>query len=252
MGYNWQEINDRLLKAVKPSCNAVAVKFIKTKEQLDAIKYKRYWRQPDACVCKLMNLATYLEAAFVLEAEYAGGHCADMHGFRKREEIFKKGIDLNSDPIKWHGIREDSEAHMLAAECELPTEDHIAIVAAPMYLGAIEDPDCIVISSEPCAAFHVLAGLIEKDWHEINFTFRGESTCAETWDHTYTTGLPGLSLGCRGDICEGGLNRHEVRYSISVEDLLKALEGMDRLASDGITYPYLPNGVVVPSELPTE
>ena len=252
MAYNWKEINDRLVASVAPSCHAIALKWIRTPEELKAIPGIRFWREPDSCVCKLLNLATYLDVPFVLESEYTSGHCADMHGLRERGYDFKNGIDLNSDPIKWHGLQEDSKAHMLAAEKDLPTEDHIALVAAPIYLGAIEEPDAIVISCEPCAAFHVLASLVEKDFKEINFTFRGESSCAEAWNHTYTTGEPGLSLGCRGDICQGGLNRHEVRFSISAADLVKALDGADRLASDGITYPYYPDGVVVPSELPAE
>ena len=250
--YNWKEINDRLVRAIRPSCNAVAFKYIKTPEQLKAVPGLRYWREPDSCVCKLIGLAAYLDAPFALEATYSSLHCADMNGLKKRGYEWENGIDLNSDPIKWHGLQADSAAHMRATAADLPSEDHIALVAAPLALGAVEDPDCIIISCDPGAAFHVLAALVEKDWREITFTFRGESSCAETWDHTYVTGEPGLSLGCRGDRCQGGLSGHEVRFTLSAKDLLKALDGMDRLASDGIVYPYYPDGVVVPQDLPTQ
>ena len=62
-------------------------------------------------------------------------------------------------------------------------------------------------------------------------------------DYT-VTGLPGVSMGCRGDRCCGALGNGEVRYSMTTEDLLIALDGVDRLKSDGIEYPYYPDGVL--------
>jgi uncharacterized protein (DUF169 family) len=117
-------------------------------------------------------------------------------------------------------------------------------VTSPLASGDIADPDAIIISADPGAAFHIFAAFVEKDHQSIDFVFRGESTCADTWNRTATSGKPGVSLGCRGDRCQGGLGTSEVRFSISAEDLLKALDGVDRLKSDGIEYPYYPDGVV--------
>jgi len=247
--YDWKSINDRLTAAIRPASSAVALKFIKTQEELDLLPNLKYWKEQDSTVCKLIGIAAYWNITIALKSKYLTTHCGGNNGLLKREAYFHEGVALSSDPIKWHGRREDAAAHMQAMLADIPSDDHIAVVASPIFSGDILDPDAIIISADPGAAFHLLAALVEKDFQELNFTFRGESSCAETWCRTYTSGKPGLSLGCRGDRCNGALGGHEVRFSISTQDLLKALDGVDRLKSDGIEYPYYPDGVIAINEL---
>ena len=243
--YDWKNINDRLVAAVRPSSSAIALKYVKTREELEQIPDLKYWREEGTCVCKMIGLASYWNCTFVLESEYCDEYCGCTNGLLKRtEDKWHAGVYLNSDPIKWHGLQVDSAAHAKAMLPDLPSDDHIAVVTSPIASGTIADPDAIILSTDPGAAFHLFAALVEKDHQTINFPFRGESTCADTWNHTCVTGKPGMSLGCRGDRCVGALGTSEVRYSISTEDLLKALDGVDRLKSDGIEYPYYPMGVV--------
>ena len=244
MKYDWKAINDRLVAAIRPASSAVSIKFIKEKKELDAIPGLKYWRVEGTGVCKLIGLVAYWNEVLALESEYCDKYCGCSNGILKRDEWWMNGVPLNSDPIKWHGLQKDSAAHAQAMLPDLPSDDHIAIAAAPMASGAIEEPDAIIISADPGAAFHLFAALVEKDHQTLLFPFRGESTCADTWCRTATTGKPGVSMGCRGDRCQGGLGTSEVRFSMSTKDLLKALDGVDRLKSDGIYYPYYPDGVV--------
>ncbi len=243
--YDWKTINDRLVNAIRPASSAIALKFIKTQEELVKIPNLKYWRVEGSTVCKLIGLAAYWNITIALQSEYLDRYCGGTNGLLKREsDWWHEGIPLNSDPIKWHGRREDSAAHMKAMLPDLPTDDHIAIVASPIFSSDIPDPDAIVISADPGAAFHIFAAFVERDHQALNFIYRGESTCADTWNRTYTSGKPGLSLGCRGDRCQGALGSSEVRFSMTTQDLLKALDGVDRLRSDGIEYPYYPDGVI--------
>ena len=50
----------------------------------------------------------------------------------------------------------------------------------------------------------------------------------------------GLSLGCRGDRATGALAFGEVRVTMTTEQLLKALKGVDTVTENGILYPYNP------------
>lgn len=248
--YDWKAINERLVAAIRPSASTIGLKYVKTKEELKKIPDLKYWREEGTCVCKMIGLASYWNCAFALESKYCDEYCGCTNGLLKRtEEKWHAGVYLNSDPIKWHGLREDAAAHAKAMLPDLPSDDHIAVVTAPIASGAIEDPDAIILSADPGAAFHLFAALVEKDHQTIHFPFRGESTCADTWNHTAVTGKPGVSLGCRGDRCVGALGTSEVRFSISTPDLLKALDGVDRLKSDGIEYPYYPMGVVEVNKL---
>ena len=243
--YDWTAINERLTAAIRPSSSAVALKYVKTEEELVQIPNLKYWREPDSCVCKLVGIAAYWKITIALESKYCDRYCGGTNGLLKREtDWWHAGVPLNSDPIKWHGKREDSAAHMKAMLPDLPSDDHIAVVMSPIASGDIAEPDAIILSSDPGAAFHLFAALVEKDHQTIDFVFRVESTCADTWNRTCTTGKPGISLGCRGDRCQGALGNGEVRFSMSAQDLLKALDGVDRLKSDGIEYPYYPDGVI--------
>ena len=244
MKYNWKGINDRLVAAIRPSSSAVALKYVKTEEELAGIPNVKFWSKPGTTVCTVIGVAAYWNVTVALRSEKADLYCGKTNGILTRDQDWHDGVYLNSDPIKWHGQRADSRQHANLMLPDLPADDHIAVVVSPIVSGDIEDPDAIILSSDPGAAFHLLAAFVEKDNHKIDFPFRGESTCADTWNHTAVTGLPGVSLGCRGDRCCGALGNGEVRYSMTTEDLLKALDGVDRLKSDGIEYPYYPDGVL--------
>ncbi|WP_305114120.1 hypothetical protein, partial [uncultured Adlercreutzia sp.] len=52
------------------------------------------------------------------------------------------------------------------------------------------------------------------------------------------TGKPGLSLGCRGDRALGNLQSGEVRVTLTCEQFVKAIEGVENLINRGVDYPY--------------
>ena len=54
------------------------------------------------------------------------------------------------------------------------------------------------------------------------------------------TGKPGVPLGCRGDRATGALQFGEVRVTMTIDALLKALDGMETVEKNGIGYPYNP------------
>ena len=104
----------------------------------------------------------------------------------------------------------------------------------------IEEADVISLQLPSQAAFHLMACYVESDYEMLNFTFRGESNCIDTWMYTRLTGKPGLSIGCRGDRATGALADGEVRVTMTTEGLLKALDSLDRVTENGILYPYNP------------
>lgn len=246
--YNWKEINERLVKAVKPTSSAVAIKYVHSKEELDAIPNVKVWKELST-VCSMIGIAAYWNITVALTGEHSKAYCGGNNGIVKRDENWYNGVALSSPPIKWHGTREAAAAHMKAMLEDAPDDDFYGVVCSPLASGDIVEPDAIIISAEPGAAFYLLAAFVETDWQELNFTFRGESCCIETWLRTKNKGVPGVSLGCRGDRCNGALGSHEVRMSISVKDLLKALDGCDRLDGDGVQYPFWPVGVLDVSKL---
>ena len=238
----WKALDDRLVRMIKNEVGAVAVKFIRTQEQLDAIDELVYWPKP-ASVCKAIGLAAYWKRTVVMTDKILNYHCGGNCGTYPHGELFEKGQYL-SEVRKWF-TPDASKAHSESQKKDIPSTDHIAVVASPMSSGNIEEPDTIVLSTLPAAAFYLFSGLIQKEYREIPFVFRGESSCVETFCHTYVTGQPGMSFGCRGEGGSGGLKTSHIRYSMTAEDLTKALDGCDEMIKrDELLYPCYPGDMI--------
>ena len=239
---NWREIEDRLVRAIHPNVSTVAMKFVKTEEELAKIKNAVEWPK-DASVCKIIGLSAYWHRTVVLRAEHTNFHCGGNCGTQPREQPWHEGAYLR-DVRKWF-TPEAAKAHAAAQLADVPTTDHIAIVTSPMYTGDIEDPDVLIFSTDPGSAFYLFSGLIQRDFRELTFKFRGESSCVETWCHTYVTGEPGVTFGCRGDRGGGALGAKDIRYTMTPKDLLKALDGCDELKErDDLVFPFYPGDMI--------
>lgn len=238
MGKNILELNRRLEKNLRPTTTALAMKYVKTEEELAAIPNLNILEDP-AGVCTVIGLATGFCRTLAVRKEKCSISCGGANGVCDDREVFLSGVRLAS-AYKWHSNVETARKHMAAAQRDLPPVGYAALAVSPLGSGDIAEPDVILLNLEPGAAFHLLAGYQHNDFDEISFNFRGESSCAECWCHTFVTGKPGISLGCRGDRSYGALASNEIRLSMTAEDLDRALKGVEDLETHGIFYPYYP------------
>lgn len=65
----WKEISDRVIMDCRPTQNPIAMKFIRTQEEFDAIQNLQYC-QNKASVCKLMGMAAHFPGNFALTREH--------------------------------------------------------------------------------------------------------------------------------------------------------------------------------------
>lgn len=234
----WKALSDRYELTLRPTQHAVAMKFIRTQAEFDAIPNLQYFQNPGTG-CKAIGMVSHFPMTVGITSDkfmttYCGANC----GCCERDQEWYDGILLSSAPFQWHTHKEDSMKHMLALEKALPDKPFIGIACSTLLCNDIEEPDVLALQLPTQAAFHLLAGFVESDYQQLQFNFSGESNCADTWMYTLKTGKPGLSLGCRGDRATGGLQNGEVRITMTAEGLVKALDGVDRLLKNGIDFPY--------------
>ena len=86
----WKALDDRLVRMIKNEVGAVAVKFIRTQEQLDAIDELVYWPKP-ASVCKAIGLAAYWKRTVAMTDKILNYHCGGNCGTYPHGELFEKG-----------------------------------------------------------------------------------------------------------------------------------------------------------------
>lgn len=232
------ELNERFVKLVHPTTTALAMKFVKTEEELASIPNLSVLAG-QAGVCTIIGLATGFQRTVAVRKERCSISCGGANGICDNRDEFLSGHRL-VDGYPWHSNIEAAKAHMDAARPDLPDTGYIAAAVSPLESGDIAVPDVIILNLEPGAAFHLLAGYQHNKFDEINFTFRGESSCIESWCRTYVTGKPGITLGCRGDRSYGGLASNELRITMTCKDFERAVQGMEDLKRRGILYPYYP------------
>lgn len=236
----WKELCDRIMMTLRPTQYPVAMKFTKTQEELDSIQNVTFC-QNKANACKTIGMAAHFQGTFAITPDhFSGYYCAMNNGLMKITQEYIDGAILYKDPTPWHHDQEDAKKHIASNMQYLPEEPYTALVCSAFCNCDIEEADCVILRLPTQAAFHLLAGFVETDWQRIEIPFSGESNCADTWMRTVKEGKIGLSLGCRGDRATGALSYGEVQITMTLEQLLKALDGVDTIEKNGILYPYNP------------
>lgn len=243
---NWKEINQDYVLKMRPTTNAVGLKYFKIGEE-DKVEELfpgvRYFSRP-GMTCQAIGISAYYNLTVAIRRQdCAMPYCHGCNGLAPKDETWWSGKPLVTYPFEWFSNQEASKAHTEAMNPGCP--DDIAAIVTYSLDTCNVTPDVIALGLLPGAAYHLLAGLVETDFKKINFTYTQESGCTDAWGLTYNTGEPGLALGCRGDRSPGGLPAHEVRLTMTGEDFIKALKGIDAMASREITYPYYPVSVVL-------
>ena len=82
------------------------------------------------------------------------------------------------------------------------------------------------------------AGYKKFEWGVV-----GESACADSWGRALKTGEPSLSIPCYAERRYGGVLDEEMLMAIPPHFLPKAIEGMKRLAANGLRYPIPQYGI---------
>ena len=238
--HEWKEVYDRVIMNCRPTQNPIAMKFIRTQEDFDAINNVQYATK-NWSTCMLMGMAMHFQGTFGLTRDhFSGMYCATKSGCYPITDEWLSGERIAHYPLCWHHNVEDSKKHTLENLKVLPKEPYIGIVCSNLSVCEIEEPDVIAMRLPTQAAFHLLAGYVESNYEKLLFSFSGESNCVDTWMQTLMNGKIGLGLGCGGDRATGAMGYGDVLLTMTAEQLIRALDGFEEIVANGIAYPYNP------------
>ena len=229
--YNWKEISEKATALLRLNYPPVAMKWVKNEEELKSIpKVRIHEKHMPPCTI-VSHAAQFNWTSACMSKNIHANYCRGINGMFARDDKWYSGEMFNQ---VWFDNLEASKAHNLALEC-VPHE-YIAIVASPLSSERIE-PDVVVFNVTPAQAFILLAGLQFSDYRKLEFSFVGESTCSDSWGKTFTTGKPGLGLPCYADKKFAGMAESDLRITLTPEDAIKAVKGMEGLSKNGLRYP---------------
>ena len=229
--YDWKEITDKLNRYLHLMQTPVGMKWIASEEELSAIPKLRI-HQKRFSPCTVVSQAVQFVWTVACKAENIhADYCRGIHGMAPLDDKWYSGEMFQG---VWFDDIEMSKAHNRALEC-VPNQ-YIALVASPLTAGRIEPEVCVLYTSS-AQAFMLFSAWQRKAYEKLQFTFVGESTCADSWVHTRNTGKPGFAIPSFADRKFGGVGEWEVRVTFTPEDLVRAVDGLEAMFRSGLRYP---------------
>ena len=229
--YDWNDIVSRLTRVLRLSSTPVGMKWITTEEELQAIPKVRV-HDKHLPPCTIVSHAAQFNWTSACRSENVhADYCRGINGMFERDEKWYSGEMFNN---VWFNNLGASKAHNRALDC-VPAR-YIALVASPLTAGRIE-PDVCVLYTNASQAFLLFAGYQYETYEKLDFSFVGESTCADSWCRTFNTGKPSMALPCYADQKFAGVNPNDLRLTFTPEGLVRALEGAEGLFKNGLRYP---------------
>ncbi len=239
--YDWKEITGRLNKLLKLRNVPIGMKLLEKKEDLINIPKIRI-PQNIILACQAVGQAVRQGWTVGVSPEnFPDNQCAGILGLVPRNEEWLGGKMYTG---VWYDKDEDSAAHQ-RAHYHVPYGKYEAMVVSPLTSNRLNPPDVCLFYATPGQMFIFIAGLQYSGFQKFEWSVVGESTCSDAWGRAIATGKPSMSLPCFGERRYSGVNDDEMLMTVTPEDLLKAIDGMESLSKNGLRYPIPPYSVQV-------
>lgn len=233
MKYNWSTIVNDLYDLLRLRTIPIGMKLFEKVEEMESIPRIR---RPDKIHTTDQIVAQAARLGWtvgVTNVNLAGAQCSTVIGLHPRNEEWLSGNNFSG---VWFETQEDSSAHQHAMEV-VPYGQYEAMAVAPLSSGRLEPPDICLIYGTPGQMIIFINGLQWNNYKKFDWSVVGESSCADSWGRALKTKEPSLSIPCFAERRYGGVQDDELLMAIAPDDLVKAIEGMKKLAGNGFRYP---------------
>lgn len=171
--------------------------------------------------------------------DLVGPQCGAVLGLHPQDEEWRSGKAMAG---VWFATVEDAGAHQRAMPV-VPYGRYTAMAVSPLAGGRLEPPDICLVYATPGQMIILINGLQWAGYRRFDWSVVGESSCADSWGRALATGEPSLSIPCYAERRYGGVPDDELLMALKPADLARAIDGMTRLAANGLRYPIPPYGI---------
>jgi uncharacterized protein (DUF169 family) len=237
--FDWKKITDDLQRLLRLKTTPVGMKLYASEAAMMAVPGIRRPKAVHA-TDQIVGMAARLGwTVGVTSGDLAGAQCRAVIGLDAGEPDWKRGEKFVG---VWHATLEDSRRRQESLHCA-PAGRHEAMAVSPLANDRIPDPDICLVYATPGQMIIFVNGLQYRDYRKFEWSVVGETACADSWGRALATGEPSLSLPCYAERRYGGVPDDEMLMALAPRDLVKAIEGMDALAKNGLRYPIPPYGI---------
>jgi len=237
--YDWNQIVDDLNRLLRLKTTPIGMKLFTTVEEMEAIPKIRRPKSihtTDQIVAQAARLGFTVG---ITQKDLVGAQCGAVIGLHPQDSDWLSGRNMAG---VWYSTIEDSAAHQRAMDV-VPHGRYTAMAVSPLVSGRLNPPDICLIYATPGQMIIFINGLQWAGYSKFQWGVVGESACADSWGRALKTGEPSLSLPCFAERRYGGVLDDEMLMALPPRYVPKAIEGMKRLASNGLRYPIPQYGI---------
>jgi uncharacterized protein (DUF169 family) len=237
--YDWMQLVDDLNRLLRLRTTPIGMKLFATVEEMEGIpkiRRPKTIHTTDQIVAQAARLGWTVG---ITNKDLVGPQCGAVIGLHPQDSEWLSGRAMAG---VWFETIEDSAAHQRAMDV-VPYGRYAAMAVSPLTSGRLNPPDICLIYASPAQMIILINGLQWSGYKKLKWGVVGESACADSWGRALATGEPSLSIPCYAERRYGGVLDDELLMAIPPRFLPKVIEGMKRLAGNGLRYPIPQYGV---------
>ncbi len=237
--YDWPQLVDDLNRLLRLKTTPIGMKLFKTVAEMEAIPKIRRPKSihtTDQIVAQAARLGFTIG---ITQKDLVGAQCGAVIGLHPRDEDWLSGRNMAG---VWYETIKDSSAHQHAMDTA-PYGVNEAMAVSPLASGRLNPPDICLIYATPGQMIIFINGLQWAGYKKFEWGVVGESACADSWGRALKTGEPSLSIPCFAERRYGGVLDDEMLMALPPRLLPKTIEGLKRLAANGLRYPIPQYGI---------
>jgi uncharacterized protein (DUF169 family) len=236
---DWPALVDALNRLLRLKTTPVGMKLF---ERVDDMLAVPKIRRPRAVhtADQIVGMAARLGFTMgITRDDLVGAQCGAVLGLHPQDDEWRSGRSMAG---VWFATVEDSAAHQRAMDV-VPHGRYAALAVSPLASGRLDPPDVCLVYATPGQMILLINGLQWAGYRKFDFGVVGESSCADSWGRALATRQPSLSIPCYAERRYGGVADDELLMALPPSDLAKAVDGMGKLAANGLRYPIPPYGI---------
>ncbi len=237
--YDWNQLVDDLNRLLRLRTTPIGMKLFTTVEEMAAIPRIRRPKSihtTDQIVAQAARLGWTVG---ITVEDLVGAQCGAVIGLHPQDDEWRSGRRMAG---VWYETVEDATAHQNAMQV-VPYGSYAAMAVSPLTSGRLNPPDICLIYGTPGQMILFINGLQYSGYQNFEWGVVGESACADSWGRALKTGEPSLSIPCYAERRYGGVLDDELLMALPPRFLPKAIDGMKRLAKNGLRYPIPQYGI---------
>jgi uncharacterized protein (DUF169 family) len=239
ISYDWNAIVDDLNRLLRLRVTPIGMKLFETVAEMEAIPKIR---RPSSIYTADQIVAQSARLGWtvgITNEDLVGPQCGAVIGLHPQNAEWLSGKRMAG---VWFETIEDSAAHQRAMDC-VPYGRYAAMAVSPLTSERLNPPDICLIYGTPGQMIILINGLQWTGYRKFEWGIVGESACADSWGRALLTGEPSLSIPCFAERRYGGVLDDELLLAIPPRFLPGTIEGMKRLAKNGLRYPIPQYGI---------